>query len=59
MTGAFVLAWVMLTFDTSKSPPTYSPPVETAADCEKLRAALRGLYRFGPDSVCVQVSVKR
>ena len=55
----FILAWVLVSYDSYHSGMVYSPPVETLADCQRLQAFRRNTVRIGTDkdSQCVQVRV--
>lgn len=45
----FVLVWVLMVFDTYRGALTYSPPVQTLADCERMQ-------KFAQDESAVQWS---
>ena len=55
----FILAWVLVSYDSHSSGMVYSPAVETLADCQRLQAFRRTTLRLGTDysSQCVQVRV--
>jgi len=57
--SAFILAWVLVSYDGYHSGMTYSPAVETLEDCQRLQAFRRITLRLGTDngSQCVQVRV--
>jgi hypothetical protein len=57
--SVFILAWVLVSFDSYSSGLVYSPAVETLEDCQKLQAFRRTALRLGTDNgaQCVQVRV--
>jgi hypothetical protein len=57
--SAFILAWVLISYDSNYSGTVYSPAVETLADCQRLQAFRRTILQLGTDknSQCVQVRV--
>ena len=59
--SAFVLAWVLVSYDGYHSGMIYSPAVETLEDCQKLQAFRKNTLRLGVDNgaQCVQVRVMR
>ena len=59
--SAFILAWVLVSYDSYHSGMIYSPAVETLEDCQKLQASRKNVLRLGVDtgSQCVQVRVMR
>jgi hypothetical protein len=54
----FVLAWVLVTFDSFNSGMQYSPPLHTLEDCKRLQEVRKQLPIKGPDQ-CVQLNVMR
>jgi hypothetical protein len=57
--SAFILVWMLVSYDSYQSGMIYSPPVETLEDCQRLQAFRRTTLRLGTDygSQCVQVRV--
>jgi hypothetical protein len=60
--SAFILAWVLVSFDSYSTGMIYSPAVETLEDCQRLQAfrkiAIRGVATDN-SSQCVQLRVMR
>jgi hypothetical protein len=54
----FVLAWVLVTFDSFNSGMQYSPPLHTLEDCKRLQEVRKQLKIDGRDQ-CVQLNVMR
>lgn len=59
--SAFILAWVLVSYDSHSAGMLYSPAVETLEDCQRLQAFRKNTLRLGVDngSQCVQVRVMR
>jgi hypothetical protein len=59
--SAFILAWVLVSFDSYSTGMIYSPAVETLEDCQRLQAFRKIAIRVATDnsSQCVQVRVMR
>lgn len=59
--SAFILAWVLVSFDSYTSGMIYSPAVETLEDCQRLQAFRKIATRVREDNSaqCVQVRVMR
>jgi len=57
--SAFILAWMLVSYDGYQSGMIYSPAVETLEDCQRLQAFRKNATRLGTDygSQCVQVRV--
>jgi hypothetical protein len=55
--SAFILAWVLVSFDSYTSGMIYSPPVETLEDCQRLQEFRKIATRVREDNSaqCVQV----
>ena len=54
----FILVWVLMVFDPSHSGLTYSPPVKTLADCERMQKFKDEYSKWG-GSKCVQINILR
>jgi hypothetical protein len=54
----FVLAWVLVTYDSFNSGMQYSPPLHTLEDCKRLQEVRKQLTIKGLDQ-CVQLNVMR
>jgi hypothetical protein len=59
MDNFWIVAWVLMTFDPSHGALTYSPPVKTIEDCQRMQAFVGARSRTFGDSQCVQVKVQR
>jgi hypothetical protein len=59
--SAFILAWVLVSYDSYHSGMIYSPAVETLEDCQKLQTVRKNAPRLGADNgaQCVQLRVMR
>jgi len=59
--SAFILAWVLVSYDSHYSGMVYSPAVETLADCQRLQAFRKIKFQIEKDvnAQCVQVKVLR
>lgn len=57
--SAFILAWVLVSFDSYTSGMIYSPAVETLEDCQRLQAFRKNSLRIGVDNgaQCVQIRI--
>ncbi len=53
----FVLAWVLVAFDSYNAGIQYSPPLHTLEDCKRLQEVRKQL-KMGRDQ-CVQLNVMR
>jgi hypothetical protein len=59
--SAFILAWVLVSYDSYHSGMIYSPAVETLEDCQRLQTFRKNSMRIGTDngSQCIQVRVMK
>jgi hypothetical protein len=57
MDNWWVLAWVLVTMNTSKGNLSYSEPVKTLEDCQRIQTFVN--TRGWNESKCVQVTVQR
>ena len=57
--NAFILAWVLVSYDGHQSGMIYSHAVETLEDCQRLQAFRKNSLRIGVDNgaQCVQVRI--
>lgn len=57
--SSFILAWVLVTYDSHSSGMIYSPVVETLEDCQRLQAFRKHALRYSVDNggQCIQVRV--
>jgi hypothetical protein len=55
----FVLAWVLVTFDSYNSGMQYSPPLQTLEDCKRLQEFRKQLKISGMNEQCIQLNVMR
>ena len=57
--SSFILAWVLVSYDSHRSGMIYSPAVETLEDCQRLQVFRRNSLRIETDnsSQCIQVRV--
>lgn len=53
----FILAWVLVSFDSYSSGLVYSPPVETLEDCQRFQAFRKNTLRVDSSAQCIQVRV--
>ncbi|MFZ4101958.1 MAG: hypothetical protein ACOYKR_08380 [Sphingobacterium thalpophilum] len=54
----FILAWVLMNID-GHSAVTYSPPVKTLADCQRMQKFMLDRRYVQQDTQCIQVNVVR
>jgi len=57
MSIEWVLVWVLVTSNTYRIPPTYSQPLKTLEDCERLRAAAVPKGFGEAKSTCIEVHI--
>ena len=55
----FVLVWVLMVFDPSRGALTYSPPVKTQEDCQRMEDFARTRMQTFGNSKCIQINVPR
>jgi len=60
----FVLAWVLVTFDSYNAGMRYSPPLQTLEDCQRLQEFRKQLKigasaASGMNERCIQLNVLR
>jgi len=53
----FILAWVLMVFDGSHSALTYSPPVKTLEDCQRMQSYVDEYRKNWGGSKCIQINV--
>lgn len=55
----FILAWVLMNMDAHGA-ISYSPPVKTLADCQRMQKFVLDHNRYSQhDSQCIQVNVAK
>lgn len=59
MDNFWILVWVLMVFDPSRGELTYSPPVKTVEDCQRMQAFVKKRTQTFGDSQCVQVNMQR
>jgi len=52
----FVLVWILMVFDPSRGELTYSPPVKTLEDCERMQAFVKRRTQTFGASQCIQIN---
>lgn len=55
--NSFILVWVLANFDGSRGLLTYSPPVQTLEDCQRLQKFVSAGH-WGR-SQCIQINILR
>lgn len=55
----FILVWVLMVFDPSRGALTYSPPVKTLEDCQRMgEFAKTRMSNFGA-AKCIEINMLR
>ena len=55
----FIFVWVLMVFDPYHGALTYSPPVKTVEDCQRMQEFVRTRTDNFGSSKCVQVNMFR
>jgi hypothetical protein len=55
----FVLVWVLMVFDPSRGALTYSPPVKTLEDCQRMGEFVQTRTANFGSTRCVQINMLR
>ena len=55
----FVLVWVLMVFDPSRGGLTYSPPVKTLEDCQRMGDFVKTRMQTFGNARCVEINILR
>lgn len=53
----FILVWVLITFNGWKGDISYSPPVKTLEDCQRMQSFIK--TKGNSQTLCAQVNILR